>query len=278
MSKYVDALLVINNERLFEICSDMGFSESLAKADNILCVAAKSIAEIITMRGKIILDFNDVKTVIKDGGIAIISTGYGEGEERVKRAIEDALDSPLLNNNDILNSKKILINISFGSEKRESGGLLMEEMYYISDFTNKLTEEFETKWGVAIDPDLGNKVKVTILATGFGVEKVLNMNGHVSKIDEEERRKKAEQEEIEATRASRRRTYYGLDDKQKKIKRSPNILYFRLDDLDNDDIISAVESTPTYKRTSLELKEIRNQASSSGKGTAGSDKPDPEEN
>ena len=116
MSQHVDALLVINNERLRDIYSDFSVMNAFGKADDTLSVAAKSIAEIITIRGTINLDFNDVKTVLKDGGVAIMSTGYGEGENRVSQAINDALHSPLLNNNDIFNSKKILFNISFSTK------------------------------------------------------------------------------------------------------------------------------------------------------------------
>lgn len=113
ISKHVDALLVINNERLRDVYSDLSLMNAFGKADDTLSVAAKSIAEIITIRGKINLDFNDVKTVLKDGGVAIMSTGYGTGEGRVSKAINDALHSPLLNNNDIFNSKKVLFNISY---------------------------------------------------------------------------------------------------------------------------------------------------------------------
>ena len=112
MSKHVDALLVINNERLREIYPDLTVLDAFGKADDTLSVAAKSIAEIITVHGLMNLDFNDVKTVLKDGGVAIMSTGYGEGENRVKKAIDDALNSPLLNDNDVFNSKKILLSIS----------------------------------------------------------------------------------------------------------------------------------------------------------------------
>lgn len=106
MSKHVDALLVINNERLRQIYPDLAVLDAFGKADDTLSVAAKSIAEIITVHGLINLDFNDVKTVLKDGGVAIMSTGYGEGEGRVKKAIADALNSPLLNDNDVFNSKR----------------------------------------------------------------------------------------------------------------------------------------------------------------------------
>lgn len=117
MSKHVDALLVINNERLREIYPNLTVLDAFGKADDTLSVAAKSIAEIITVHGLINLDFNDVKTVLKDGGVAIMSTGYGEGEGRVKKAIDDALNSPLLNDNDVFNSKKILLSISFCGQK-----------------------------------------------------------------------------------------------------------------------------------------------------------------
>ena len=113
ISKHVDALLVINNERLREIYPDLTVLNAFAKADDTLSIAARSIAEIITMHGIMNLDFQDVTTVLKDGGVAIMSTGYGEGENRVTKAIEQALNSPLLNNRDIFDSKKVLININF---------------------------------------------------------------------------------------------------------------------------------------------------------------------
>ena len=104
MAKNVDALLVINNERLRRIYGELPILKAFGKADDTLSVAAKSIAEIITVHGLINLDFNDVKTVLKDGGVAIMSTGYGEGDGRVRHAIVDALNSPLLNDNDIFNA------------------------------------------------------------------------------------------------------------------------------------------------------------------------------
>ena len=111
IAQHVDALLVINNERLREIYSDLTFMNAFGKADDTLSIAAKSIAEIITMRGTVNLDFADVKTILKDGGVAIMSTGFGEGENRVTKAIDDALHSPLLNNNDIFNAKKVMLNL-----------------------------------------------------------------------------------------------------------------------------------------------------------------------
>ncbi len=260
MSKHVDALLVINNERLREICANMPIMEAFVKADNTLCVAAKSIAEIITVHGYINLDFNDVKTVMKNGGVAIMSTGYGEGEGRVKMAINDALDSPLLNNNDIFNSKKILLNISFSCDQKENGGLMVDEVDYINEFTDKLSDEYETKWGIAFDSELGEKVKVTILATGFDISSIVNTDGHTSRQTVEEIEAMAKKEEDDARRAERMRKYYGLAPKVTKHPSRPNIYIFRDEDLDNDDVISAVESTPTYKRTTAEKKEIQSRA------------------
>ena len=261
MSKHVDALLVINNERLRQIYPDLAVLDAFGKADDTLSVAAKSIAEIITVHGLINLDFNDVKTVLKDGGVAIMSTGYGEGEGRVKKAIEDALNSPLLNDNDVFNSKKILLSIAFASEKKDNPGLTMDEMNDVNDFMEKFGDDFELKWGLAIDPELGSRVKVTVLATGFGLEDVEGMNRHLKKHTEEESRRLAEEEEKRAEREDRRKRYYGSDGNTTQYKRHPHIFLFRQEDLDNEDVILQVENTPTYKRTRQTLEEIRNIAS-----------------
>ena len=194
MSKHVDALLVINNERLRAIYPELGLLDAFGKADDTLSVAAKSIAEIITNHGLINLDFNDVKTVLKDGGVAIMSTGYGEGEGRVKKAIDDALNSPLLNDRDIFNAKKILLSINFSNSDGGSNGLMMEEMNDVNDFMAKFGD-FEINWGLATDPELGKTVKVTILATGFGVENVDGMNNHLKRHTQEEINSIAEQQQ-----------------------------------------------------------------------------------
>ena len=260
MAKHVDALLVINNERLREIYPELTVLDAFGKADDTLSVAARSIAEIITVHGLINLDFNDVKTVLKDGGVAIMSTGYGEGEGRVKKAIEDALNSPLLNDNDVFNSKKILLSISFCGQKDGKDGLMMDEMNDVDEFISKFGRDFELKWGLATDPELGNKVKVTILATGFGIEDVEGMNGHLKRHTQEEANRMAEEQERAAERQDRRNRYYGNEAGSMKYKRRPHIYLFRPEDLDNDDVISAVEQTPTYKRTREILDSIHTQA------------------
>ena len=259
MAKHVDALLVINNERLRQIYPELPLVDAFGKADDTLSVAAKSIAEIITTHGLINLDFNDVKTVLKDGGVAIMSTGYGEGEERVKKAIEDALNSPLLNDNNVFNSKKILLSIGFSSEKKENQGFMMEEMNYVNDFMEKFGEDFEIKWGVSINPDLGKKVKVTILATGFGIEDV-EPDEERRRRDKERKKRNQEDEDIKIKREERMNHYYGQDGNNSLRKRRPNVYIFQPEDLDNDDVILAVESSPTYKRTSQTLDDIRKQS------------------
>ncbi|MBP3252359.1 MAG: cell division protein FtsZ [Prevotella sp.] len=259
MHKHVDALLVINNERLREIYPDLSFLDAFGKADDTLSVAAKSIAEIITLHGKMNLDFNDVKTVLQDGGVAIMSTGYGEGEDRVKKAIDDALNSPLLNDNDIFNSKKILLNISFSHEEGGKDNFMMDEMTYVHEFMDKFGSDFEIKWGVAVDTSLGKKVKVTILATGFGMQDVDGMEERMQRQQtREEQDRLAEEQERAAKREERRGHFYGDSETKRRYKRRPNIFIFAPEDLDNDDVISAVEQTPTYKRTREILASIGN--------------------
>lgn len=258
MAKHVDALLVINNERLRKIYPELTVLDAFGKADDTLSVAAKSIAEIITNHGLINLDFNDVKTVLKDGGVAIMSTGYGEGDGRVKLAIQDALNSPLLNDNDIFNSKKILLSINFSKggdkENQATGGLMMEEMNEVNDFMEQFGSDFEIKWGIGLDPDLGNKVKVTILATGFGIRDVDGMDSHIKKVVQE---KTAAATEEDIKKGIRIVKYYPDGNGGTVYKRRPQIFRFQPEDLDNEEVILAVENTPTYKRTSQQVKELQ---------------------
>ncbi|MBR4645047.1 MAG: cell division protein FtsZ [Bacteroidaceae bacterium] len=262
ISKHVDALLVINNERLREIYPELTVLTAFAKADDTLSIAAKSIAEIITMHGIMNLDFQDVTTVLKDGGVAIMSTGYGEGENRVTKAINEALNSPLLNNNDIFNSKKVLLNINFCSDK-EDESLMMEEINEVHDFMSKFREDVETKWGLATDSSLGNKVKITLLATGFGLQ---NVPGITEMSEQQSREKAAIEQEEKQKEGERMEMYYGSDKSSPRRRRYVHI--FRDEELDNDDIISMVETIPTYRRTKDDLNKF-----SSTKPTAAPAKP-----
>ena len=262
MSKHVDALLVINNERLREIYPDLTVLNGFAKADDTLSIAAKSIAEIITMRGLINLDFQDVTTVLKNGGVAIMSTGFGEGENRVTKAFNEALHSPLLNKNDVFNSKKVLFYINF-SRGNDSDQLTMEEMNEVTEFMSKFDQDtVEVKWGLGTDDSLGTKVKITLLASGFGLQNVPLMDGQIGgrsirEADEDRLRREEEEEE----KANRRSTYY-KEDENKPVKPRRYIYIFTDDVLDNDDVISMVESTPTVERNKNELKQIQEKAAS----------------
>ncbi len=259
MAKHVDALLVINNERLRQIYPDLTVLDAFGKADDTLSVAARSIAEIITNHGLINLDFNDVKTVLKDGGVAIMSTGYGEGEGRLGKAIKDALNSPLLNDNDVFNAKKILLSINFckdNNDKSEHSGLMMEEMNEVNDFMAKFGSDFEIKWGLALDNDLDKKVKVTILATGFGISNVDGMNDHLQRYTQENADKLARSAEEQIEKDERRGRYYGTTDGTGQYKRRPHIFLFNEADLDDEEVIVDVESTPTCQRTRQQVEDM----------------------
>ena len=258
ISKHVDALLVINNEKLSEIYNDLSVDDAFDRADDTLSIAAKSISEIITLHGKVNLDFNDVKTVLKDGGVAIMSTGYGEGEGRVSAAIQNAQHSPLLNNNNIFDSKKVLLNVSYSSQHK----LMMNEMDEVKEFMNRFSRDFETKFGIAIDDSLGDQVKITLLATGFGIQDIhmKEMDNRISQRSVEEQQRLAELEEKEEERRNRRERFY--DDKGgSKQRKRRHIYIFSAEDLDNEDIIAMVESTPTYLRNKTTIDKIRGKAS-----------------
>ncbi len=163
INKYVDSLLVINNERLREIHGDLGISEAFSKADTVLSVAAKGIAEIITKKGYVNVDFADVKTVMTESGVAIMGSGYAEGEDRALNAVQEALNSPLLNNNDITGAKNILLNISFGEDD-----VTMDEISEINNFVQDETgNTADLIWGYNQEVALGKKINVTVIATGF---------------------------------------------------------------------------------------------------------------
>lgn len=255
MAQNVDALLVINNQRLFDIYPELSLIDAFGKADDTLSVAAKSIAEIITMHGIINLDFNDVKTVLKDGGVALMSTGFGKGEDRLKKAIENALHSPLLNDNDVFNSKKILLSVSFSSEGEDKKNeLMMDEMKAINEFMDGFDDDIETKWGVSIDPELKENVKVTILATGFGM-KVEDGKMNITDKNEqsvEEMRKSRQKKDAEDALID---SYYGKGGNNKE-RPQVRCFIFGNDDLDNDNLISAIESMPTYSRSRTQNNEL----------------------
>ena len=238
MAKYVDALLVINNERLLDIYSEQKITDGFRKVDETLTTATKSIAELITCRGIINLDFRDVRKILKDGGVAIMSSGEAAGENRMEQAIQSALNSPLLYNNDIYRSKKILFNIYQSTDEQYQ--LVLNEMNEIRHFMDKFEDEnIEVIWGLANDPKLGDKVKITVLATGFGMSNI--------PLDDSD--------DIEVVGK-----LYG----EPAGKKALYLFEMENDDLDNDALIDALAGIPTQIRRSSDISEIKSLRSASG--------------
>jgi len=166
LKKQVDALLIISNDKLRELCGDLRLSAAFKKADNVLTTAAKGIAEIITVTGHINVDFEDVKTVMRDSGVALLGTGVAGGENRALHAVEEALSSPLLDNNDIEGANNLLLYIASGTEE-----ITMDEVTEITEFIQTKTKSSaEVIWGTGTDPELAENISVTIIATGFDPE------------------------------------------------------------------------------------------------------------
>ncbi len=249
MRKYVDTLLIINNERLSEIYPSLRFEEAFAKADDTLSTAARSIAEIITNDGYINLDFNDVDTTLRNGGTALISVGYGEGENRVTNAINDALHSPLLKNANVFSSQRLLFNLCYSREAEQA--FKAEEARELSAFITKIDSQVEVDviWGITYDETLGNRVKFTILAAGFDAdsdndasEAKLDVRPAARPADADVSRKPIDKEKIA--------DYYGtekIDDLQ-RLKEQQRYIILSPDQIDNDDIIETLERTPAYNR------------------------------
>jgi len=163
MKEQVDTLIVICNDKLRELYGNLPYSESLAKADDVLSTAAKGIAEIITQTGNINVDFADVKTVMSQSGVALMGNGVAEGEDRALHAVEMAISSPLLNDNNIKGAKYVLLNITSGKEE-----ILMDEITLIADYVqNEAGSSADIIWGLVKDESLGSKISITLLATGF---------------------------------------------------------------------------------------------------------------
>ncbi len=165
LQRYVDSLLVISNENLHKVYGDLPAREAFAQADNIVSTAVKGCAEIITLHGNINIDFADVNTVMRESGVFIMGTGFAEGENRAMCAVEEALKSPLLDSNDIYGTENILLNITSGDDEVRMG-----EIGDIIDYLqNAAGDNANIIWGNGYDSSLGNKICVTIIATGFEI-------------------------------------------------------------------------------------------------------------
>lgn len=163
LEQYVDALLIITNDKLKDIYGDLKISEAFATADNILTIAAKSIAEIITFKGYVNVDFADVDSVMKNSGVALMGAAEAAGEDRATQALEEALVSPLLNSHDIRGASNILLNMLYGNKP-----VTMDEITLITDsLQERVGRDVNVIWGAGEDESLGDKLRVAVIAVGF---------------------------------------------------------------------------------------------------------------
>jgi cell division protein FtsZ len=175
LKKHVDTLLIICNERLREIHGNLTVVNAFVHADNVLSNAAKSIAEIISNTLHVNVDFNDISTVMKDSGVAVLGTASASGDGRSINAVEMALNSPLLNDNEITGARYVLMNVTSGADE-----ITMDELGEITDYIqNAAGQSAEIVTGYGIDPNLGDKVNVTIIATGFKSKSIGNFDSTV---------------------------------------------------------------------------------------------------
>lgn len=257
MKKHVDALLVINNENLIELYPELNFFNAFEKADDTLANAARSISDIISEKCYINVDFQDVKTTLKDSGTAIISTAIGEGDHRISDAINNALHSPLLKKHDINTSKRLLFKFTCSRDCDKP--LRAEEIAEITQFTMKLPSSIDVKWGIGDDPSIGEKVKVTVLASGFDV--TLREGKGPGEGDEEspgpivfggdgKDAQKGGSEQISSEDKNRIEDVYGKDKIIKQQRDTNRIKYAVLKpaQFDNYEVIALIESVPTFLR------------------------------
>jgi len=247
INKHVDALLVINNEKLREIYPDLELANAFAKADDVLANAAKGIAEIITITGYVNVDFADVDTTMRDGGVAIMNSGRGNGEKRITKAIQDALHSPLLNDNNIQKAKKILLNI-YTSKTNQ---VKMDGVSEIHEFMEAMGDDIEVIWGATFDDSLEDDVKITIIATGFGIGNITptpkDKPGKDDEIlvylDEEGNERPAPSRTPQNTQPkepeSAYNTYYGRQPEKKEVM---------LEDMDNETYLEELSKMSALKR------------------------------
>lgn len=249
MKKHVDALLIINNENLIDLYKDLNFFNAFSKADDTLANAARSISEIISDPCYVNVDFQDVKTTLKDSGSAIIATAIGEGEHRISDAIKNALHSPLLKAHDINSSKRLLFK--FMCAKDSKNPIRASEMAEITSFTSKLPSSIDVKWGIGDDPTLEDKVKVTVLASGFDVtirededkeKKIIVIN------DEPE--DNAGGSKAETDKETKIADVYGHDKMRMQKIDAMKMKYAVLkpSQYDDHEVIALIERTPAYNR------------------------------
>lgn len=260
MKKHVDALLVINNENLVDIYKDVNLFNAFERSDDTLADAARSISDIISENCYINVDFQDVKTILKDSGTAIISTAVGEGEHRISDAIHKALHSPLLKAHDIKTSKRLLFK--FVCSKDAENPIRTDEINEIRQFTDNLPSTIDVKWGIGDNPEMGDAVKVTVLASGFNVTLVEGSNdskgdgkGIVFEASEEEPAEAPLKDNSQEIMVE----MYGADKLAQQIREAAKVKYAVLtpEQFDDHEVIAMLERTPTFNRDPRFNEELR---------------------
>ncbi|WP_320111718.1 cell division protein FtsZ [Draconibacterium orientale] len=284
LATYVDSLLVINNERIREMFGDFGISEAFAKADNVLSTAAKGIAEIITVPGYINVDFADVETVMRKSGMAVMGTGVSDEEDRAEDAVRKALNSPLLNDNEIRGARNILVNINSGTKE-----VTMDEVGRITDYVQNMAGfDADLIWGNGTDETLGDKLSVTVIATGFPTS-------IISELSEQSQRKVVshtlEKETVSVTKnehfsehkgeagRSQSTFEFNVENKSKNDDNEFESLYpitsrerhsaekeIDINDYENlsDDDVDELENIPAFKRRNIRINDPKYKRDRSG--------------
>ncbi len=249
LREQVDALLVINNERLRDIYPDMTFLNAFAMADDILSTAAGSIIEIILKTGPVNCDFNDVKTTLSKGGTAIISTGTGRGEKRVSQAIENAVKSPLLQDSDIF-SAKTLLQIVFLSPGESQ--MKLHETEQLNDFATKFSGKPDTITGVYIDESLNDEVRVTILAAGFKSNEEKEKEVEITEKKDHPKSDTNDSDDII-------KLLYGEDRLRDMQRKRLQFAVLTRSEMENEALLEVFDNTPTYDRAP-DFKQKLNEA------------------
>ena len=248
LKKHVGALLVINNENLIELYKDWNFFNAFHKADDTLANAARSISEIISESCYVNVDFQDVKTTLKDSGSAIIATAEGEGEHRITQAINAALHSPLLKDHDINTSKRLMLK--FMCSKDSDNPIRAEEINEITSFTSKLSG-IDVKWGIGDDPSLGDKVKITVLASGFDVTIAEGDENKKTIVLKNEPENKTELSQKQKEQENEIAKVYGMDKVKQQQQLAAKMKYAVLtpSQFDDHEVIAMLERFPIHKRS-----------------------------
>jgi cell division protein FtsZ len=224
LEKNVDSLLIINNEKLYDYYGDLLLQDAFPKADGVLATAVSGITEIIKNRGHINVDFNDIKTMMKNSGMALMGCGSGTGENRVEDAVRSALESPLLNDFDLKTAKNVLLNITVG---RSEQGMKMKQLEEINKLVNEYTgcaNNFKSGIVFNDDPEFGDKVQITVIATGFKMSMISEISentGNYIMIDSSYTYRKnaamSDKEGIELPEVRTVKIGYNKNDVRKKI-------------------------------------------------------------